>query len=110
MNNHGQQAKQYNTPSLYQNLPNTLERPAPPMSSPTPSCMATLTGRMGAESNTCGHGIVSGGCTRRRGAERRTLRASAGEKLEPSPRWRHRSAGLGEEEEKKEKASSRWSK
>ena len=44
----------------YQNLPNTLERPGAPRSMPTPSCIATLTGRMGAESKTCGHGCGSG--------------------------------------------------
>ena len=46
--------------STYQNFPNTLARPGAPSSMPTPSCIATLTGRMGAESNTCGHGCDSG--------------------------------------------------
>ena len=43
------------------NFPNTLALVGEPISMPTPSCIATLTGRIGAESKTCGHGCVSGG-------------------------------------------------
>jgi hypothetical protein len=46
-------------PAYCHSFPRTLARPAD-ASRPTPSCIACVTGRMGAESNTCGHGCGSG--------------------------------------------------
>src|SRR5258706_3299643 len=54
----------------HQNFPKTLPRPPYsdaelPNNMPTPSCSATLTGRIGALSQTCGQGSGNGGLDNR---------------------------------------------
>lgn len=51
-----QQSRRATNTVHHQNLPKTLARAGAPNIIPTPSWMATLTGRIGAESNTCGQG------------------------------------------------------